>query len=128
MDFRFIDSIHKFAESEGLKDNYDYVALAGSAKNLVENGEESIILKQIEISSRLHGIKKVYLIHHEDCGAYGGKKAFSSDEEEFGKHKADLETAKGLITNRFSQLEVIKVIAHLKEEAGKNIINFEKID
>ncbi|HEX9664443.1 MAG TPA: carbonic anhydrase [Patescibacteria group bacterium] len=127
IDFRFVSAIHRFAEAEGLEGNYDYAALAGGSMDILEKSGQSIIINQIDIASRLHQIKKIYLIHHEDCGAYGGKKSFSSDEEELTKHKTDLQKTTAVIKNKFPDLEIINVFAHLKEEGGQNVIWFEKL-
>ena len=121
MDFRFHTDIRDFLVSMGLKDRYDLVSLAGVTKGLVENDSASteLILKQIEISQRLHNIQEVYIIHHMDCGAYGGHKAFANLEEERNKQLADMEEAEKIISEKFPKLEINKVLARIKEEEGQ---------
>lgn len=130
MDFRFHSAIRDFLVSNGLKDNYDLVSLAGITKGLVEGDKSSteLILKQIEISQKLHGIKEVVLIHHMDCGAYGGHKAFENLQAEHDKQEQDLAQAKLLIRGKFPQLEVKKIIARIEEKDRGNLIDFEVID
>lgn len=72
---------------------YDYVGFAGATKDL------KTILKQLDISVRLHKIKQVVLMHHEDCGAYGKE---STPE----KHAKDLLKAKKRIKKLYPQLKV----------------------
>lgn len=129
MDFRFHSAIRDFLVSLGLKDQYDLVSLAGVAKGLVENDPASIniILKQIEISQRLHGISEIYLIHHMDCGAYGGHAAFGNLKEEHDKQLADMEAARQIIQQKYPQLSVNKILARIEEKAGENVIDFEAI-
>lgn len=43
-----------------------------------------------------HGAKNLYLVHHTDCLAYGGHRAFSSRTKERAAHVLDLRTAKRL--------------------------------
>ena len=56
-------------------------------------------MDQIDIAVRLHHIKKVVLINHEDCGAYG-------QEGTAEKHAQDLQNAKEKILIKFPDLAV----------------------
>lgn len=49
-----------------------------------------------EISIPHHGALNLYLVHHADCLAYGGSKAFSSMEEERAAHVVDMRAGKKL--------------------------------
>jgi len=46
-------------------ETYDLVSIAGATKDHVA------VVQQIQKSVELHDPKRVILIHHEDCGAYG---------------------------------------------------------
>lgn len=52
--------------------DYDLVSIAGAGKDLLsENKAEcDFILKQINISKKLHDTKTVYILMHDNCGAY----------------------------------------------------------
>lgn len=116
MDFRLGEAIKKWLEENHLMNNCDVVSLAGAVKNLVEPKESTdreFILRQIEISQRLHRISEIILMNHTDCGAYGGREAFESGETEYQRHKADLKTAKEIIQGRFSELEVRMILAKI---------------
>ncbi|PJE76037.1 hypothetical protein COV04_01690 [Candidatus Uhrbacteria bacterium CG10_big_fil_rev_8_21_14_0_10_48_11] len=52
------------------------------------------LLEDISISLRLHTPKEIVLINHGDCGAYGGRDAFTDDEEEKATYKQALLDAK----------------------------------
>lgn len=91
IDFRFQKYLENFTGK--LSGGFDRVGLAGGVKNL------QIIMEQIEISVRLHNISEVYLINHEDCGAYGV-------EGTFPRHKKDLKFAKKILKQRFLKLKV----------------------
>lgn len=67
------------------------------------------VLRQVEISNYLHQIKKVILINHEDCGAYG-------KEGTFERHKRDLEEAERKIEALFPHLDVATFYLSLKGE------------
>lgn len=106
IDFRFQRYIRNWLE-QNLKDKtFDYVGFAGASKDL------STIMNQIDISVRLHSIKEVFLIHHEDCGAYGS-------ESSLEKHTQDLKRAKREISDRHSDLEINLFYLHLNGEFEK---------
>lgn len=53
-----------------------------------------------------HGVKNIILTQHEDCGAYGGKTAFASDEAEKAKVVGDMIKAKKALLDKFPDLKV----------------------
>jgi len=122
MDFRFNEAIHAWAEKQGLIKDFDLVALAGAQKNFLDEETKGVALKQLDISSRLHGIKTVLLVAHQDCGAYGGSKAFASWEKERAKYTEDLTHAAGLIKEKFPALNVRKMILTFDEAGEVSIV------
>ena len=107
IDFRFQKYLDSWLQERLGHDKYDRVSLAGGVFDF------EYVMKQVEISSRLHEIKKVILINHEDCGAYG-------ETGNYKRHKDDLEKAQNRLGDEFSHLEVEIYHLHLD---GK----FEKI-
>jgi hypothetical protein len=80
-DNRFELAFRKFLKRAGVF-NCDPIKVAGGAKCLAspENEtERAFVLEQIRKSMRLHGTRRVILMLHSDCGAYGGLKAFHDD-------------------------------------------------
>lgn len=100
IDFRFQPFINKWIAENFHPKTYDRVAFAGGVHDF------DTILHQIEISKRLHHIKKVILINHEDCGAYGEE---GNDE----KHSEDLKNAAGGVKAQFEDMEVESYYLHL---------------
>ena len=100
IDFRFQKYLDPWLHEHFGHDNYDRVSLAGGIFDFYT------ILKQVEISDRLHKIKKVVLINHEDCGAYG-------TTGNYERHKADLEEAERKIEALFPDLDVETYYLHL---------------
>jgi len=82
---------------------YDYVGFAGASKNL------ETIMGQLDISVRLHQVKEVVLINHEDCGAYGV-------ESTHDRHAEDLNKAKKTISSKYPNLLVFLYYLHLYGE------------
>ncbi|MBI2017891.1 hypothetical protein HYS92_02465 [Candidatus Daviesbacteria bacterium] len=100
IDFRFQKTINKWISQHIRPKIFDRVALAGGVKNL------EVILGQIDIAVKLHHIKKVILINHEDCGAYGKE---SSPQ----KHAEDLKNARAKVLGKYPNLEVEAYYLHL---------------
>lgn len=105
MDFRLRQYLRKWTTGT-LEGGFDRVALAGGVKNL------AFILDQVELSFKLHHICDVYLINHEDCGAYGAEGTFS-------KHKKDLLFAKKILEEKFPKLKIIPLFLKLNGEFVK---------
>lgn len=93
MDFRIQGYVRSWVERQFAGQQYDYVGFAGSSKEI------DIVSSQVDISVRLHKIKKVILIHHEDCGAYGTQGSFET-------HVSDLQNAKQHILQKYPDLIV----------------------
>lgn len=125
MDFRLGKAVKEYLENSGLLNDCDIVAAAGAAKNLLPSAPEAerqFILKQIAISKNLHHIKKVILMNHTDCGAYGGRSAFTSREAEEETNRRDMNEAARLIRNEHPELEVETVLMNIKEDGSVNLI------
>lgn len=103
MDFRLRKFLRSWTQKNLDEAGFDRVALAGGVKNL------PFVLDQVELSYKLHHICEVYLINHEDCGAYG-------EEGTFSKHKKDLKFAKRIIHQKFPKLKIVPFYLKLNGE------------
>jgi len=68
--------------------------------------DSDFILEQLDTVHRLHGIQQIYLINHEDCGAYGPEDIPDSAEE-LEVHRRDLLAARRLVEQNFPEVEVL---------------------
>lgn len=100
IDFRFQEFIKNWTSKNFAPKSFDRVAIAGGVFDL------EYILKQVDISERLHHIKKVVLVNHEDCGAYG-----ETGTKE--NHTQDLKNAAAKIKEIYPDLEVQVYYLHL---------------
>lgn len=128
IDFRFAVDIKAYLEKENLLGDVDVVSIAGVVKNLVAPAKETdaeFVMRQLDISKRLHNVGRVVLMNHTDCGAYGGRKAFESDAAEHAKHAADLAEARAMILAKYPDLEVQNVLARIDADAN---ISFEALE
>lgn len=100
IDFRFQEFIEAWVQKNVGSSKYDRVSWAGGVFDLPG------ILKQIEISIRLHHTKKAILLNHEDCGAYGNAGTLE-------KHREDLLNAKKQILLLHPDMTVDLYYVHL---------------
>lgn len=100
IDFRFQKFLRAWTEENLKNQTFDLVGFAGSTKSL------DVILGQIDISVRLHQIKNLILIHHEECGAYG----LESTPE---NHARDLQKARKVVLAKYPDLKVDLYYLHL---------------
>lgn len=95
-DHRFHLAFSKFLKRRDIV-NTDIVKVAGGAKALASPAnpcEREFVLDQIQKSIRLHSTKRVILMLHSDCGAYGGLAAFGNDPQlEAQRQEAELRRA-----------------------------------
>src|SRR5438552_939761 len=97
-DNRFELGFRKYLKRVGVA-NSDPIKIAGGAKCLASPEHESdreFVFEQIRKSIRLHGAKRVILMLHSDCGAYGGLAGgFGGDAAaERENHRKEMEKAK----------------------------------
>jgi hypothetical protein len=108
-DNRFELGFRKFLKRIGVM-NCDPIKIAGGAKVLASpehEGDREFVLDQIRKSIRLHGTRRVILMLHSDCGAYGGLARFKEDASvEAEHHEAELRRAAGNLRAAIPGLEV----------------------
>ena len=127
MDFRFMKGIREYLDNEGLTNKCDLVSMAGAGRCLADPmapEHKSCLETQIKLSKDLHSIEDVIIMNHLDCGAYGGRSSFSSDEEEYERHVNDLNAAALHVRGLCPDVNVRLIIASLKEDGG---VNFETV-
>ena len=109
-DHRFHIGFSKYLKRLGIV-NSDVIKIAGGAKCLASPDRESdreFVLDQIQKSIRLHGTKRVILMLHSDCGAYGGLVgAFGGNaSREAQHHERELKIAAKYVAEKIPDIEV----------------------
>lgn len=109
-DNRFDLGFRKFLKRIGVK-NSDPIKIAGGAKCVASPEREAdreFVLEQIRKSMRLHGTRRVILMVHSDCGAYGGLDGgFGGDEKaEAIHHQRELQRAADVLSQAIPGVEV----------------------
>jgi hypothetical protein len=109
-DNRFELGFRKFLKRLGVL-NCDPVKIAGGAKCLASPDHETdreFVLEQIRKSIRLHGTRRVILMLHSDCGAYGGlADGFGGDAAaERLHHREELKRAAANLARAIPSIEI----------------------
>ena len=120
IDFRFWRETAEFVEKElGIK-SFDFPSLPGAAKALNESASQNDLAWQcLDVPVKLHAAKKIVIVNHADCGAYGGSKKFANSKEEQKFHEGELKKAKTRIIANFPNQEIILVYAKLAGDGGE---------
>jgi len=135
IDFRFWRETVKFIEEELDIKFFDFPSLPGAAKVIntgvtkaIKNflSGDDLVMQCVSVRRDLHHAKKLVIVNHQDCGAYGGSKVFNGDESAEQKfHEEELKKAKVKVLKKYPDLEVILVYAKLVD--GGESIEFIKL-
>jgi len=111
------DLIGKFVM--GLGCDCDVITRAGSVQDLVrpQGDADRSLLRDLRISIEKHGVRTIYLINHENCGAYADL-TFESREDELAYHLKDLEHAARTVQKAFPQVRIVPLLAELTDSEG----------
>ncbi len=113
---------------KGLSVNCDLITRAGGIQDIVRPKEQAYsdcLLRDSGVSAKLHKAKIVYLVNHEDCGAYSETK-LNSREEELEQHKQDLQFAREKLLQSFPGLDIKLYFAEL-EPKSEDTFNIKEI-
>lgn len=122
IDYRFFENEQTFLKEKNLAHQYDWTALAGASLALsgFPHAEDATAFwDQLAISEKIHHIKKLIIIDHQDCGAYAQKidaNLSKNPEHEKQIHRQYLTQAYQEILTRYPQFEIELYFATLDGE------------
>jgi carbonic anhydrase len=127
MDYRLVDATARYMAARGLKDKYDHVILAGAslgATTAKYPDWNKTFWEHLEAAIQLHGIHKVIVVDHRDCGAYKltlGEDLATNRAKETTAHTTTLRTLRDQIKAKHGTLDVELLLMSLdgKVEAVK---------
>jgi hypothetical protein len=125
IDFRFRKALNDFIENDLNLHSVDIKTDGGGIKKIVEEGPiREWLFANYQIAFDLHAVDRVILINHQDCGAYGGSKAFPSLEKELEAHEIQLRHAVSVIRAKFPDKQIEAYMALISTE---NVVSFKKV-
>ena len=100
---------------KGLDIEADVITRGGCIQDMVrpKPGFADSLLRDLGVSVNLHKVKLIYVIGHEDCGAYAHFN-FPSREKEVAQHWQDLAEAKAVIEKAYPGVQVKTLFAELE--------------
>jgi hypothetical protein len=101
MDFRYQPLLEQWLDANVGPGNYDRIAYPGGAK------DREVIVPLVELAHDLHDVKRVVLVNHDDCGAYG------SEGRDRARHTDDLRRTRDAILAAVPSLQVDLYFASL---------------
>jgi carbonic anhydrase len=122
IDYRILEAERYFLSLQNLGGQYDFVALAGASlalSGLPHQYDAEAFWDQLDISYRLHQIKKVMILDHEDCSVYEYKidpNLAQSPELELSTHTEYLSRAYWAIRDRYPDLNIELYFVKLNTE------------
>ena len=111
-DYRLPPLIAAYMARRGLAGRYDHVALAGAALGVVSDrypAWDVTFWQSLELAIQLHGIRRVVVMDHRDCGAYRlllGEEAVKDPTSETLAHTRVLQTLRQRLEARHGDLEL----------------------
>jgi carbonic anhydrase len=115
IDFRFQEKIHRYMEENGYLGNTDIISIAGCSRDIVapiDPSQESNMLRELDISIKLHAPDTIVLFDHQDCGAYAADNTIPSNlakDEDKNMHRIFSHKAHEYIKERWPNIEVTKL-------------------
>ena len=106
-DYRYIQAIQRFVRRRGVR-WYDLKATAGGLRALQDSPPvvKRWILRDVRLVHTMHGVRRIIIVQHHDCAAYGGTRAFKDFDHEMRFHRRQFQRAKRLLTRSLSGLRV----------------------
>lgn len=112
MDYRLLEPIALYMRRRGLARRYDHVILAGASLGVLNDtfaGWAETFWQHLDLSIRLHEIRRLMVMDHRDCGAYKtllGRDFALDPEAETQIHRRHLIGLRARATEKYPDLAV----------------------
>jgi carbonic anhydrase len=112
MDYRLIAPVAAYLDGRGLQGRYDQIVLAGGAIGVMSDEASAwaeTFWQHVKLARDLHGIRKIIVIDHRDCGAckaFVGPACAEDRDRETVIHMIWMEALADEIKTREPDLEV----------------------
>ena len=124
IDPRFQTKVYKYLKNKKLTGKYSSFTIAGAGVGVTHKkfkNWQSTFLENLSTSIKIHKIKKLIVINHEDCGAakiINGKKTFDNFHET-KIHKSSFTKIKKRFKNKYPNLNIETILISLNKTVEK---------
>ena len=124
IDPRFQPIVYNYLKRKKLNGKYSSFTIAGSAIGVTSPDFKKwhkTFWDNLEISIRLHGIKKLIVINHSDCGAAKiiNREKIFNELIETKIHENSLSKIKKKLKNKYSNLKIETILISLNKKVKK---------
>ncbi len=121
MDFRFHGQLPALLAAHYGVERFDHDSPGGcgGAMSLIDGFSRYVILHALGLAISLHGVRRLIIVDHVDCGACGGSERFSDLEAERLFHVQRLREAREIALQRHPDLEVA---LFFQDERGISVV------
>ncbi len=116
MDPRLNEPLRDWLTYKDIPLMHDLISIPGGPKDILD--EDHGLFRALEdVSLVLHEVKKVVLVQHTDCGAYGGRaRCGGTEEADLQFQTGQLRRAANLLVRVHPELELVLVVAHIHDD------------
>lgn len=109
MDFRFHTRLGELLAEHFGVERFDHDSLAGcgGSKSIIDEQWRAVVFQALDLAVPLHRVRRVIVVDHVDCGAYGGSGKFGDSRAEAQFHAERLREAREIVQRNYPQLEVV---------------------
>ena len=125
MDYRLIAETERYMSGRGLRHKYDHVILAGAALGAITEkypAWNQTFWEHLDVAIQLHGIHKVIVLDHRDCGAYQvilGEDFVKDRAKETSVHADKLRELARKVSSTYPKLELELLLMSLDGKVEK---------
>jgi hypothetical protein len=122
MDFRLLDDIVEFMNSQGYHNNYDQFILAGASLGYNQQTHPhwgALWTEHLGLALKLHKVKEIICIDHDRCGAYKLFHPEMKPAEERDYHVKNLQCFTCSMSEQYPQLKVSSYFMRLDGSCEK---------
>jgi hypothetical protein len=102
-----------------------YMTMPGAAKDLTDGTARGrALLPRISALVEEHGLKRIVLVAHTDCGKYGGRAAFAGPDDEMNCLVKDMKKAAEFLASN-TDAKVALAVAHIGRHCTDKIVEVQ---
>jgi len=127
MDGRLNRPLRQYLRGIRFPETHDLISVPGGPKDIID-GEQGLFRLVDDVRLMLPRAKRLLLVQHTDCGAYGGRAKCGGTEAADREFQiSQVRQARAELRKRVgNQLEVQTIVAHLRDSGLVRFVKFNE--